>query len=134
MGRNIWQSDYPIAMLKAVRAIVHENFNFKESCDLFNRELKVKESNRLELIRHNLHNCGIFCKVNDEDLYIDPTKKINLKENRIKTDDDHRIAMSFAVMGTRLGGELKITNSEFIKTSFPDFLVTLNSVGGNLSE
>ena len=46
MGRNIWQSDYPIAMLKAVRAIVHENFNFKESCDLFNRELKVKETER----------------------------------------------------------------------------------------
>ena len=42
--------------------------------------------------------------------------------------------MSFAIMGTRLGIELKIINSEFIKTSFPDFLVTLNSVGGNLSE
>ena len=35
---------------------------------------------------------------------------------------DHRIAMSFAVMGTKLGVELKINDSEFIKTSFPDFI------------
>ena len=28
MGRNIWQSDNPIAMIKAVKSIVHENFNF----------------------------------------------------------------------------------------------------------
>ena len=57
-----------------------------------------------------------------------------MKENQIKTNNDHRIAMSFAIMGMKLGVELKITDSEFIKTSFPNFLITLNSVGGNLSE
>jgi putative autoinducer-2 (AI-2) aldolase len=31
MGRNIWQSDYPVEMIKAVRAIVHENLNVKEA-------------------------------------------------------------------------------------------------------
>ena len=118
--------EYPILSIAAA---------FAKSPSLFKGlgELKVKESNRLELIRHNLHNCGIFCKVNDEDLYIDPTKKINPKENQIKTDNDHRIAMSFAIMGMRLGVELKINDSEFIKTSFPNFLITLNRVGGNLS-
>jgi putative autoinducer-2 (AI-2) aldolase len=38
MGRNIWQSDYPVAMIKAVRAIVHKNFNVKESYDVFIKE------------------------------------------------------------------------------------------------
>lgn len=35
MGRNIWQSDYPVAMIKSVRAIVHENASAKEAHELF---------------------------------------------------------------------------------------------------
>ncbi|MFH0749184.1 MAG: 3-hydroxy-5-phosphonooxypentane-2,4-dione thiolase [Candidatus Bathyarchaeota archaeon] len=35
MGRNIWQNDHPIAMIKAIRAIVHEGANVKEACELF---------------------------------------------------------------------------------------------------
>ncbi|MEL9914500.1 MAG: 3-hydroxy-5-phosphonooxypentane-2,4-dione thiolase [Thermoplasmatales archaeon] len=34
MGRNIWQSDYPVAMIKAIRAIVHENATVKEAMDV----------------------------------------------------------------------------------------------------
>ena len=119
--------EYPILSIAAA---------FAKSPSVFKGlgELKVKESNRLELIRHNLHNCGIFCKVSGEDLFIDPTKKISLKENQIKTDNDHRIAMSFAIMGMKLDVDLYIADSEFIKTSFPNFIVTLNNVGGNLSE
>ena len=97
-------------------------------------ELKVKESDRLELIRYNLDQCGIFCKIDGEDLYIDPTKKNDFKNNLIRTDCDHRIAMSFAVMGMKLGIDLKIMNSEFIKTSFPNFIESLNFIGGNLTE
>lgn len=41
MGRNIWQSDHPVAMIKAVRAIVHENADVKEAYDLFNKESKA---------------------------------------------------------------------------------------------
>jgi putative autoinducer-2 (AI-2) aldolase len=40
MGRNIWQSEYPIAMIKAVKSIVHENFSVKEANDLFENEKK----------------------------------------------------------------------------------------------
>ena len=35
MGRNIWQSDYPVAMIKAVKAIVHQNVKVKEAHDIF---------------------------------------------------------------------------------------------------
>lgn len=35
MGRNIWQSDYPVPMILAVRKIVHENVTAKEAHDLF---------------------------------------------------------------------------------------------------
>ena len=36
MGRNIWQNDNPVAMIKAIRSIVHENASVKEAVDLFN--------------------------------------------------------------------------------------------------
>jgi len=35
MGRNIWQSQHPVAMIKAIRAIVHENASVKKAHDLF---------------------------------------------------------------------------------------------------
>lgn len=41
MGRNIFQSKYPIAMVQAVRAIVHDGIDSKEAFDMFN-ELKAK--------------------------------------------------------------------------------------------
>ena len=37
MGRNIWQSDHPIAAIKAVRAIVHKKASVDEAMDLFER-------------------------------------------------------------------------------------------------
>ncbi|MFL6407904.1 MAG: 3-hydroxy-5-phosphonooxypentane-2,4-dione thiolase [Nitrososphaeraceae archaeon] len=42
MGRNIWQSDYPVEMIKAVRAIVHENLNVHEAYDILLRGRKKK--------------------------------------------------------------------------------------------
>ncbi|MCG7849502.1 MAG: 3-hydroxy-5-phosphonooxypentane-2,4-dione thiolase [ANME-2 cluster archaeon] len=38
MGRNIWQNDHPVAMIKAVRSVVHQNFTPKEAMDLYNSE------------------------------------------------------------------------------------------------
>lgn len=37
MGRNIWQNDHAVAMIKAVRAVVHGNETPKEAHDLFNQ-------------------------------------------------------------------------------------------------
>jgi len=42
LGRNVWQNPHPVAMIKALRAVVHKNAKPKEAYDLFN-ELKNKE-------------------------------------------------------------------------------------------
>jgi 3-hydroxy-5-phosphonooxypentane-2,4-dione thiolase len=42
MGRNIWQSDYPIEMIKAVRSIVHENLNVNEAYNALLRDKNEK--------------------------------------------------------------------------------------------
>ncbi|AIC15074.1 3-hydroxy-5-phosphonooxypentane-2,4-dione thiolase [Nitrososphaera viennensis] len=50
MGRNIWQSDYPVAMVKAVKAIVHGKADVKEAYDVFLRErekAKTKEPQKI---------------------------------------------------------------------------------------
>jgi 3-hydroxy-5-phosphonooxypentane-2,4-dione thiolase len=36
LGRNIWQNPHPVAMIRALRAVIHENFTAKEANDLFN--------------------------------------------------------------------------------------------------
>jgi len=38
LGRNIWQSDFPVAMIKAIRAIVHQNATPKEAQKIYDSE------------------------------------------------------------------------------------------------
>ncbi len=38
LGRNVWQNDFPVAMIKAIRAIIHENATPKEAQELFSSE------------------------------------------------------------------------------------------------
>jgi 3-hydroxy-5-phosphonooxypentane-2,4-dione thiolase len=38
MGRNIWQSDYPVPMTKAVRSIIHNNYSAEEAYNFFNEQ------------------------------------------------------------------------------------------------
>lgn len=40
MGRNIWQSQYPVPMIRAVRAIIHSNYNLDQAYDLFKQLCK----------------------------------------------------------------------------------------------
>ncbi len=118
--------EYPILAIAA---------SFANSPSIFKglKELKVKESNRLKLILINLQSCGVNCKTENDDLYIYPSKKYDLITNKIQTDYDHRIAMAFAVMGTKIG-PLNIKDSDSIKTSFPNFINEINNIGGNIIE
>ena len=107
--------------------------SFANSPSIFRglNELRVKESDRLNLISLNLLNCGIDCKIIENDLYINPSNKLNVIKNIIRTDYDHRIAMAFCIMGTKIG-PLKINDPESINTSFPSFIDELNKIGGKV--
>ncbi len=84
-------------------------------------ELKVKESNRLLMIAQNLEKCGSNLKMGDD--YLEVKGGISQPETitLVKTAMDHRIAMSFLVMGLMLEKGVEIDDSEMIKTSFPTF-------------
>ena len=117
--------EYPIISIAA---------SFANSPSVFRglKELRVKESDRLNLINVNLNRCGIQSEIKDDNLYIYPYKNIKIKENSIQTDFDHRIAMSFAIMGTKIG-PLNILDADSINTSFPNFKSEFNKIGGNIS-
>jgi len=46
LGRNVWQNDHPVAMIKALRAIIHEKASVKEAEKIFQQEIKVKSTKR----------------------------------------------------------------------------------------
>src|SRR5918996_1649262 len=48
MGRNIWQSDWPVAMIRAVQAIVHKNVDAKEAYGIFSEEKENDKSSHKE--------------------------------------------------------------------------------------
>lgn len=50
MGRNIWQSKYPVPMIRAVRAIVHGNSNVEQAYDLFKKLCNEKPTKPKNLI------------------------------------------------------------------------------------
>lgn len=49
MGRNIWQSEWPVAMIRAIRAIVHEKKSVKEAYDLFE---SLKKETKGKKVKH----------------------------------------------------------------------------------
>jgi len=40
LGRNVWQNKYPVAMIKALRAVIHKNYKPKEAQELYEKEQK----------------------------------------------------------------------------------------------
>jgi 3-hydroxy-5-phosphonooxypentane-2,4-dione thiolase len=44
MGRNIWQNEHPVAMIKAIRSIVHDKATVKEASEIFTRESGLSKS------------------------------------------------------------------------------------------
>jgi len=42
LGRNIWQTEYPVASIRAIRAIIHEGYTAQEAEDLYNQVVAGK--------------------------------------------------------------------------------------------
>lgn len=94
-------------------------------------ELKVKESNRLLMIAENLKKCGVTVKMGDDYLEIEGGINQPKSAPTITTSLDHRIAMSFLIMGLKLENGLIIDDANPIKTSFPNFEEIFNNLGNS---
>jgi 3-phosphoshikimate 1-carboxyvinyltransferase len=89
-------------------------------------ELKVKESNRLKMIADNLANCGVENSIYEDSLSIKGGFNMPKNPIQIKTAMDHRIAMSFLIMGLAMENGIEIDDDDIIKTSFPNFETIIN--------
>jgi 3-phosphoshikimate 1-carboxyvinyltransferase len=97
------------------------------------KELRVKESDRIQVMANGLAALGIKNEVLDDGIKIIGGK---FKEQvaPIKSHHDHRISMSFAVASVRSNFEIRIDGVDNVKTSFPNFVELTNSIGMNITE
>lgn len=90
-------------------------------------ELKVKESNRIRVMCEELSKLGVDVVETEDGMEIKGADK--LKGNvTISTHDDHRIAMTFAVLNLISEGEIRLDNKNCVEISYPEFFNDLNKV------
>jgi len=96
-------------------------------------ELRVKESDRLAVMAKGLAACGVDVEELDDGLIIHG--KGNIPGGaRVESHLDHRIAMSFLVLGGAAENPIEITGGATIDTSFPGFAKAMNGLGAHITE
>jgi 3-phosphoshikimate 1-carboxyvinyltransferase len=89
------------------------------------QSLRVKETDRIAAVQQELAKMGIHTEARQDELIIHGG---NPKPARIATYGDHRMAMSFAVAGTRMEG-MSIQDPKVVSKTFPTFWDALREVG-----
>lgn len=82
-------------------------------------ELKVKESNRLDIMVDGLSRMGADIEGTDDGMIIRGGK--SLHGTVIDSHLDHRIAMSFAIAALAADGETEILDADCVNISYPEF-------------
>ncbi|MBI1453022.1 MULTISPECIES: bifunctional prephenate dehydrogenase/3-phosphoshikimate 1-carboxyvinyltransferase [Acinetobacter] len=97
-------------------------------------ELRVKESDRIQVMADGLKIMGIDCTPTDDGIIIEGKGKAGewgaiFTGGEIESHHDHRIAMSFSIAGLRNSGTIKIVGTETVATSFPTFTQLTTQAG-----
>jgi 3-phosphoshikimate 1-carboxyvinyltransferase len=96
------------------------------------QELRVKESDRLEATADMLRVNGVKVEVAGDDLIVEGRGHVP-GGGLVATHMDHRIAMSALVMGLAADKPVKVDDTAFIATSFPDFIPMMRGLGAEFS-
>ena len=91
-------------------------------------ELRVKESDRIAAVVANLRAIGAEASELDDGMRIVGSRRP--LRGSIKTHGDHRLAMSFGVLGTLPGNEIHIDDRDCVAVSYPSFWADLARVVG----
>ena len=119
--------DYPILAVAA--SMANGKTHFKGI-----NELRFKESDRFTGIINLLEKNGVRVESKKDTIIIHGRCELKKGGIEIKTNLDHRMAMSALIMGLVSKKEIKIDNSDTIKTSFPSFYKVMIKVGAKLSK
>jgi 3-phosphoshikimate 1-carboxyvinyltransferase len=97
------------------------------------KELRVKESDRIQVMADGLTILGIENEVLEDGIRIQGGE-FSQQNSIIKSHQDHRISMSFAIASSRSEYEIKIEDVDNVQTSFPNFVELANKIGMNIKE
>jgi 3-phosphoshikimate 1-carboxyvinyltransferase len=96
-------------------------------------ELRVKESDRLLVVAEGLKACGVDLEMGEDSLTIHGTGTPPQGGATINAHLDHRIAMSFLILGTVTQRPIIIDDASPIRTSFPDFVELMSALGADIA-
>jgi len=120
--------EYPVL---AIAAAFAEGETVMEGLE----ELRVKESDRLAAVARGLEVNGVDCTERETALAVRGRPGgAGLGGGRVETHLDHRIAMSFLVMGLAAERPVEIDDAAMIATSFPEFMDLMRGLGADIEE
>ncbi|WP_404400701.1 3-phosphoshikimate 1-carboxyvinyltransferase [Pelagibacterium halotolerans] len=96
-------------------------------------ELRVKESDRLAAVARGLEANGVVCEEGADYLIIEGKGGV-AGGGKVETHLDHRIAMSFLVMGLAADRPVTVDDDAMIATSFPSFIGDFTRLGAGFSQ
>jgi 3-phosphoshikimate 1-carboxyvinyltransferase len=88
--------------------------------------IRKKESDRIGAVVAQLRRCGVDADEEDDGFVVRPDSEA-LHGARIETYDDHRMAMSFAVLGLRVPG-VTILDPACVSKTYPRFFEALDAL------
>ncbi len=97
------------------------------------QELRVKESDRLSAICDGLRQCGVATDVSGDRLTVIGKAEPPMGGGHIVTRMDHRMAMSFLVMGLATQQSVTVDDIRCIETSYPQFIPHIRSLGAKIN-
>jgi 3-phosphoshikimate 1-carboxyvinyltransferase len=113
-GREIPQLIDELPILAVAGALASGTTSIRQA-----QELRVKETDRIAAIAHNLRAMGAqVIELNDG---LEIHGRGSLRGARIASFGDHRIAMAFAVAGLFADGETVVQDVQCVQESYPDF-------------
>lgn len=96
-------------------------------------ELRVKESDRITLMVEGLRACGVDAEELPDGLVVNGRGPKSVRGGaEIRTHGDHRIAMSFLVLGLGSKEPVTVDDADMIATSFPGFAAFMQSLGADM--
>jgi 3-phosphoshikimate 1-carboxyvinyltransferase len=92
------------------------------------RELRVKETDRIKALSTNLSKMGIEVREKEDGLIIRGPQR--LTGAKVDSFGDHRMAMMLVIAGLAARDQTIVSDTDCIKTSFPEFMATLTRLQG----
>jgi 3-phosphoshikimate 1-carboxyvinyltransferase len=89
-------------------------------------ELRVKESDRLATVQRGLRGLGVSSRELDDGLEV-VGRRAGLS-GRVKTEGDHRMAMSFGILGAVAGNAIEVDDRDSVAISYPGFWAELSRI------